>query len=52
MKLSDVAWHMFAGVFAVALLYMLVRPSSNGPALITAMTGATSDIVTFAVGGA
>jgi hypothetical protein len=49
--MKDLAWEIGAGVFAVALLYLLVRPDSNGPALVTAVTGAVSDIVTFAVGG-
>ncbi len=45
------AWEVAAGIFGIALVYLLVRPSSNGPALVTAVTGAVSDIVTFAVGG-
>jgi hypothetical protein len=48
---KGLAWEVAAGVFAVALIYMLVRPSSDGPALVTAVTGAVGDIVTFAVGG-
>jgi hypothetical protein len=48
---KDLAWEVAAGVFAVALVYVLVRPDSNGPSLVTAVTGGVADVITFAVGG-
>lgn len=51
MRLGQLGWDIAGGVFAVALVYMLVRPSSGGPGLVTASTGALADIVQFAVGG-
>lgn len=49
--MSRLVWEVASGVFVVALVYLLVRPSSQGPALITASTGAVSDVITFAIGG-
>jgi len=48
---KGLAWEVAGGVFVVALIYVLARPASQGPALITAVTGAVSDVVTFAIGG-
>jgi hypothetical protein len=42
------AGDFFAAIFLVAVLYMLVRPSSPGPALIQAVTGAFTDLVALA----
>jgi hypothetical protein len=35
----------------IAILYVLVNPASPGPAAITAMTGALSNVVSAATGG-
>ena len=45
------AWDAAAAILALAALMVLVRPSGDGPQMITAATGALSDVVTFAVGG-
>jgi hypothetical protein len=45
---GDTFWEAAAAIFALAALYMLVKPSGNGPAMVTAVTGSIADIVTFA----
>lgn len=38
-------WFIMIGVIYVAILYMLVRPSSTGPQLVTTVLDAISDLV-------
>jgi hypothetical protein len=38
-------WFIMVGVIYVAILYMLVRPSSTGPALVTTVLDSISDLV-------
>jgi hypothetical protein len=45
---GDLLWDGAAALLAVAVLYVLVRPSGDGPAMVTAFTGGLSDIVSFA----
>ena len=48
--MGELVWDAAAALLAVAALYMLVKPSGDGPAMVTAFTGGLSDIVSFAVG--
>jgi hypothetical protein len=47
---GDLVWEAGAALLVVAALYMLVKPSGDGPAMVTAFTGGLSDIVSFATG--
>lgn len=38
-------WIIMVGVIYIAILYMLVRPSSSGPQLVTTVLDAISDLV-------
>ena len=42
---------VLAAVFLLALVTLLVRPSSRAPGFLTAFGGAMDDLVTFAVSG-
>jgi hypothetical protein len=45
-------WGDLAGaVFVLALIYVLVRPSSIAPAFITGVGAAVRNLVTYAVSG-
>ncbi len=39
---------MFAGIFALVVIYMLVRPSSPGPDIIAAASDAIDALVSLA----
>jgi hypothetical protein len=38
-------WFIMIGVIYIAILYMLVRPSSSGPALVTTVLNSIGDLV-------
>ncbi len=38
-------WFVMIGVVYIAILYMLVRPSSTGPALVTTVLDSIGDLV-------
>lgn len=44
-------WEVFAGVCAVAAVYILVRPNSAGPAMVQAFTDGLGGLITYAAGG-
>ena len=48
--MTDYLWDVAAAVFIVSVLYVLVRPGGNGPALVNAFGGAFVDVVGFATG--
>jgi hypothetical protein len=39
------------GVIYVAIIFVLVRPNSQGPALVTAVTGGMTNLLSSATGG-
>jgi hypothetical protein len=45
---SDVVWEGFAAVLVVAAVYLLVRPSGDGPAMVQAATGSLADVISYA----
>lgn len=45
---SSLVGDVFGAVFLLAVLYMLVRPSSPAPAIIAAVTNAFNDLVHLA----
>jgi hypothetical protein len=40
-----------AGILVVAALFVLVRPGSQGPSLVTSVTAGTQGLVSAATGG-
>lgn len=44
-------WELFAVVFVIAALSILVRPSSNGPAFVADTTSALAQLITYSVAG-
>lgn len=43
------AWEIITLVFVLAMIYLLVKPSSLGPTLIQTTGEALANVVTFAV---
>lgn len=41
---------LIAAVFYIAIIYVLVRPNSKGPAIVNTMFGAFSDLVRGTIG--
>jgi hypothetical protein len=42
-------WEVLTWIFVLAVIYLLVRPSSLGPAVVGTMGGALTNLVSFAV---
>lgn len=47
---KDQVFTLIAAVFYIAVIYVLVRPGSAGPNIVTNVLGAFSDLVRGAVG--
>ena len=45
------AQSFLTGIIIIAILFVLVRPGSQGPALVTGVSGALSGLVNAATGG-
>ena len=43
------SWEIITAIFVLAIVYLLVKPSSLGPTLIETMGSALANVVTFAV---
>ena len=43
-------WECMVAVVIIALIYMMVRPGSNGPTIVTSLGDALSDLVKVATG--
>jgi hypothetical protein len=43
-------WTLIAGVFYIAIIYTLVRPSSKGPVIVQNISTAFADLVRGATG--
>jgi hypothetical protein len=46
----NMAWTLVAAVIYIAIIYMLVRPSSNGPAIVNNVSSVFSDLVRGSIG--
>jgi hypothetical protein len=51
MRLGDNVGTFVLALIYIAILFVLVRPASNGPAFITAITGGMVNLVSMATGG-
>ena len=49
--MSRTAESFLTGIIIIAVLFVLVRPGSQGPALISGVSGALSGLVSAATGG-
>lgn len=49
MNLSDTAWSFIGGVLVIAILVVLVRPNSKGPAIISGVGHALAGLVAASV---
>lgn len=47
---KDMLFTLIAAVFYIAIIYMLVRPTSSGPAIINNVFNAFSDLVRGSIG--
>jgi hypothetical protein len=47
---KDTVFTFVAAIIYLAILYMLVRPSSKGPELVKNISGALSDLIRGSVG--
>lgn len=47
---KDMIFTLIAAVFYIAIIYVLVRPNSNGPKIVTAISDTLSDLVKGTVG--
>jgi hypothetical protein len=47
---KDMVFTLIAAVFYIAIIYVLVRPSSQGPSIIESVFGAFADLVRGTVG--
>lgn len=47
---KDQVFTLIAAVFYIAIIYVLVRPGSAGPNIVTSILGAFSDLVRGTVG--
>jgi hypothetical protein len=45
------AGEFLVGILWVAAIFVLVRPGSQGPAIVTSVTGGTTSLVQAATGG-
>lgn len=45
------AGEFLVGILWVAAIFVLVRPGSQGPSIVTAVTGGTTSLVQAATGG-
>lgn len=50
-KAKMTLWDMFYLVFYLALIYLLVKPSSHGPAFILGSTNALAAIINYSTSG-
>jgi hypothetical protein len=48
--MKDTAWAIVIGAVYIAIVMMLVRPSSKGPAIINTIFAALSDLVKGSTG--
>lgn len=48
---KGIAASFLTGIIILAVLFVLVRPNSQGPSLITAVTGGLANLVSAATGG-
>lgn len=48
--MKDSAWAIVIGAIYIAIVMMLVRPNSKGPAIINQVFGALSDLVKGSTG--
>lgn len=46
----DMVFTLIAAIFYLAILYLLVRPSSNGPSIINTIFTSFSDLVRGTIG--
>ncbi len=49
--MSRTAESFLTGIIIIAVLFVLVRPGSQGPALVSGVAGALSGLVSAATGG-
>jgi hypothetical protein len=49
--MKDNIWGLLAGIFLVAILYMLVRPGSPAVTAITSISSALENIISMATNG-
>lgn len=49
--MTKVAGDFLAGIIVIAVIFTLVRPGSQGPTLVGAITGGLSNLLTAATGG-
>lgn len=45
------AGEFLVGILWVSAIFVLVRPGSNGPSLVSSVTGGTTNLVKAATGG-
>ena len=45
------AQSFLTGIIIIAVLFVLVRPGSQGPSLVTGVSGALTGLITSATGG-
>lgn len=49
--MSGVAGQFLAGIIVLAVIFVLVRPGSKGPTLVTAVADGLSNLVNSGTGG-
>ncbi len=50
MTVKEQLFTLVAAVFYIAVIYMLVRPNSNGPTLVNNVSNVLSDLVRGSIG--
>lgn len=49
--MSDIAGSFLAGIIIIAILFVLVRPNSQGPTLVSNVSSGLSGLINSATGG-
>jgi hypothetical protein len=49
--MTGIAGSFLAGIIIIAILFVLVRPGSQGPSLVTGVSSGLQGLVTSATGG-
>lgn len=49
--MQGIAASFLAGIIIIAILFVLVRPNSQGPSLISAIAGGLANLIGAATGG-
>ena len=47
---KDMIFTLIAAVFYIAIIYVLVRPSSKGPAIVNSVSSAFADLIRGTIG--